>query len=271
MKPLVLWMAAIVAVAAAAALTVVYAKPAFRAAPSAVQQYVSPGPLSAAHANLVNQCAACHEPTVGVTVARCTACHANAERLLGRQPTAFHASIQECATCHVEHQRTNLRPIAMDHVALAKIGVRTLARASGQDAASGATLKSLETWLRVDIPDQLDAGTTREVLNCAGCHATKDRHVGMLGKDCAQCHATTQWTIPEFQHPSPRSTSCAQCHKPPPSHYMMHFDMVSKKVAGQEDERVGACCGIAQVNQCYRCHQTTSWNDIIGVGYYKMH
>jgi NAD-dependent SIR2 family protein deacetylase len=42
-------------------------------------------------------------------------------------------------------------------------------------------------------------------------------------------------------------------------------------VAGQEDERVAECCGTAQVNQCYRCHQTTSWNDILGVGYYKIH
>jgi hypothetical protein len=52
---------------------------------------------------------------------------------------------------------------------------------------------------------------------------------------------------------------------------MMHFDMISKKIARQEDAQVAACCGAVQVNQCYRCHQTTSWNDIQGVGYYKHH
>jgi hypothetical protein len=267
MKPLALWLALIVAVATAASFAVAH----FEQASSALQQFVIPGPLSPRHAYLGDRCASCHESTVGVTVTKCTACHANAERLLGRQPTAFHASIQECAACHVEHQSTNLRPIALDHVELAKVGARTLARASRTDAASAATLESLETWLRIRIPDQFDASSAREALNCAGCHSTKDRHLGLFGKDCAQCHAMTQWTIAEFQHPSPRSTNCAQCHQAPPSHYMMHFDMISKKIARQEDARVTECCGPAQVRQCQRCHQTTSWNDIRGVGYYKHH
>lgn len=266
---LAIWLVVIVGLATAATLTVVRYEP----ATSALRQAIKPGALSPGHAFLGDRCASCHVTSVGVTAAKCTTCHANAERLLGRQPTAFHASIPECASCHVEHQRANTttRPIAMDHVALARIGAQTLARASRTDAASAATLASLETWLRIRVPGQLDASSTREALNCVGCHATKDRHVGMLGTDCAQCHATTQWTIAKFRHPSSRSTSCAQCHKPPPSHSMMHFNMVSKRVARQEDERVTACCGTVQVNQCYRCHQTTSWNDILGVGYYKIH
>jgi hypothetical protein len=125
--------------------------------------------------------------------------------------------------------------------------------------------------LRIRIPGQLDENSACEALNCVGCHATKDRHLGLLGKDCAQCHATNQWTIAEFRHPSPSSYDCAQCHQAPPSHYMMHFDMISKKIAGQEDAQVDGCCGPTQVNQCYRCHQTTSWNDIKGVGFYKHH
>lgn len=265
MKTLLLWLALIAAVAAASSLAVAH----FGLAPSALalKHFVNPGPLSPAHAYLADRCASCHETNIGVTAAKCTACHANAERLLGRQPTAFHASIRECRTCHVEHQGTNIRPIAMDHVELAKIGARTLALASGKDAASAARFRSLETWLRIRIPGQLDESSAREALNCAGCHATKDRHMGFFGSDCAQCHATTSWTIGEFQHPSPRSVECAQCHQAPPSHYMMHFDMISKKIAGQ----TAGCCGSAQVKQCYRCHQTTSWNDIRGVGYYKHH
>lgn len=264
---LLIWLAALVAVTIVATLTVTRYEP----ASSAFQQVVAPGPLSSAHAFLGDRCASCHVANVGVTTAKCTTCHANAERLLARQPTAFHASIEECAACHVEHQGATLRPVAMDHVELARIGGRTLARAPRRDDASAATRTSLETWLRIRVPGQFDAGSAREVLNCVGCHATKDRHVGLLGTECAQCHATTQWTVPEFQHPSSRSTSCAQCHQAPPSHYMMHFEMVSKKVARQEDAQVAECCGTAQVNQCYRCHQTTAWNDIRGIGYYKMH
>ena len=266
MKSLLLWLALAATVAAAA-----FAVTRFSTASSALKQFVSPGPLSARHAYLANRCESCHQTNSGVTDAKCTYCHANDERLLGRQPTAFHASVQDCRTCHVEHQGTNTRPVAMDHVELARAGARTLKRASPTDPGSAATLKSLETWLRIRIPGQLDENSARETLNCAGCHSTKDRHLGLFGSDCAQCHATASWRIAEFQHPSPRSLDCAQCHQAPPSHYMMHFDMISKKIAGQEDARVAECCGVAQVNQCYRCHQTTSWNDIRGVGYYKHH
>lgn len=38
--------------------------------------------------------------------------------------------------------------------------------------------------------------------------------------------------------------------------------MISMKVANQEH---------AQVSECFKCHQTTSWNDIQGVGFYKHH
>lgn len=267
MKTALLWLALIVLVITGAWFAVMR----FTPASSALKQFVSPGPLTAGHAYLANRCDSCHVTNVGVTVAKCTVCHANDERLLGRQPTAFHASVGECAACHFEHQRTRPAVIAMDHVELAKVGARTLARLSKTDAASAVTIKSLETWLRIRVPAQLDDMSARESLNCPGCHATKDRHLGLMGKDCAQCHTLTKWTVAEFRHPGPRSTNCAQCHQAPPSHYMMHFDMISKKIARQEDAQVAGCCGPAQVNQCYRCHQTTAWNDIRGVGYYKHH
>ena len=258
MKPFVLWSVLIVAVTIAVSLAIAHFKP----VSAAWQQVVRPGPLSARHASLGERCTACHEPTVGVTVTNCTACHANSERLLGRQPTAFHASIQECATCHVEHLATNVRPIVMDHVALARVGARSLARASPGDADSTATLQSLKTWLRVDSPDRLDNDTAREALNCVGCHDRQDPHLRRFGSDCAQCHTFGSWIIAGYQHPSPHSKECVQCHQPPPSHFMGHFSMISQKFAGKEH---------AQVDQCFECHTTTSWNDILNVGYYKHH
>ncbi len=258
MKKLALWLALIVAVATAASLAMVH----FRWASSAVQQFISPGPLSPRHAYLGDRCASCHEASVGVTVASCTACHANAERVLGRQPTAFHASVEECAVCHVEHQRTSIRPLVMDHVELAKIGARTLARAARRDADSAVTLKSLETWLRIRSPERLDASGAREVLNCAGCHDRRDPHFKRFGSDCAQCHLLESWTVPGYQHPSSRSKACVQCHQPPPSHLMGHFSMMSQKIAGKPH---------ARVDQCFECHNTTGWNDIVNAGFYKHH
>ena len=258
MKRLLLWLTLTVAVATAAALAVAH----FRPASSALKQFVSPGPLSPRHAYLGDRCASCHESTVGVTVTKCTACHANAERLLGRQPTAFHASIEECAACHIEHQATNIRPLVMDHVELARVGARTLAHGSRRDVDSANMLKSLETWLSIRSPDQLDASTVREALNCAGCHDRRDPHFKWFGSDCAQCHGLESWIISGYQHPSSRSKECVQCHQAPPSHYMMHFSMVSQKFAGKEH---------ARVDECFECHNTTGWNDIVNVGFYKHH
>ncbi|WP_241527173.1 hypothetical protein [Sphingomonas turrisvirgatae] len=48
---------------------------------------------------------------------------------------------------------------------------------------------------------------------------------------------------------------------PPPSHNMMHFEMVSQRVAGKR----------ARVEQCYACHTTDAWNNIRGVGWYVHH
>ncbi len=266
MKQAVLWTVLIMVLTAAGALAVLKVP----SVGAAAQALLSPGALSPRHAYLSNQCESCHEPTVGVTVAKCTACHANAERLLGRQPTAFHASVQECSGCHLEHQATGVRPVVMDHVALAEIGARTIQRAAygkfrpgiGPDPESAATQQSLENWLHIKSPEQMDASTAREALNCATCHDSKDPHFKRFGSDCAQCHVVASWIVAGYQHPSPSSTDCVQCHQPPPSHFMEHFSMVSQPFAGKEN---------AGVDECFECHNTTSWNDIVGVGFYKHH
>ena len=258
MSKLALSIALVVVGVSAAALGVAH----FRSVQGAIKRTVRPGPLSPKHAYLADRCESCHASTVGVTVAKCTACHATSERLLGRQPSAFHASVGECATCHVEHQGTSVRPLVMDHVELARLGARTLERASRTDADSAETLKSLETWLRVKSPGQFDESSAREALNCAACHDRKDRHFKRFGSDCAQCHALETWTVRGYQHPSSRSKECVQCHLAPPSHFMEHFSMVSQKFAHKEN---------ARVDQCFECHNTTSWNDIVGVGFYKHH
>lgn len=205
----------------------------------------SPGPLAAARAFLEGDCAACHDRVQSVPQAQCIACHADEKALLQRQPTSFHATVGACAECHKEHRGREVLLARMDREALARIG---LARLPLQRAVSSAGNPA---------PGALEA-----TLDCASCHATKDRHRGLFGKDCAACHATAKWTLADFRHPSPASRECAQCHQAPPSRCMEHFAMVSQRVARQEH---------AQVRECFLCHRTTSWNDINGVGYYKHH
>lgn len=197
-----------------------------------IDRFVQPGPLSSAHAFLQGSCKSCHEPGRSAAPERCIVCHANDQKLLGRQSTAFHANIGRCAECHAEHRGSLLRPVNMEHDALLRI------------ASSNA------------------ADSLQRTLNCYTCHATKDRHQGLFGKECSTCHVNTTWTVAGFRHPSARSLDCAQCHQAPPSHYMEHFTMVSMRIARVEH---------AEVRECFRCHQIDAWNDIVGVGYYKHH
>ncbi|MBN9523417.1 hypothetical protein J0H58_33710 [bacterium] len=220
------------------------------------ERLVSPGGLSAAHAFLADNCAACHVPGRGAAADKCAVCHADS-LVLKREPTAFHATVGSCRGCHPEHRGPAGRPTVMDHAALTRIGSK------GQPGGKDSSVTKLVRWLADEPHSGPHDGPRREAtLNCVTCHATKDRHQTLFGRDCAVCHRTAGWTVPEYRHPSPKTTECAECHQAPPSHYMEHFSMVSATVAFQPH---------ARVRQCFACHQTTAWNDIRGVGWYKHH
>ena len=255
---------------------------------------INPGDLSVKHRFLNQQCESCHTPFIGVEARSCITCHADNPVLLGRQSTAFHATIQDCRGCHVEHQGSATRPILIDHAQLVLTGLRAERSRKSEDRDLKAEIESFIANLsgRTQVPESqaLDCatchsnrnphhdgatqtnGTTASSPNggslsggdCAGCQSTASpATIGSLfGRDCAACHVLTTWKIVGYRHPSPNSTDCAQCHQAPSSHYMMHFKMISMMVAGQP---------LARVEQCYLCHQTDAWNDIKGVGWFKHH
>jgi hypothetical protein len=212
----------------------------------------NPGDLSIGHSNLAGDCAACHTPFRGQDSGKCVACHANERAVLERQPTAFHATIQRCGGCHVEHQGPGASITRMDHVSLA-VELARETNASGD--ANGARREAKAAPIM--SPEALERD-----LDCNRCHANQDKHRGLFGADCAECHGSSTWQVAGYRHPSQDSRECAQCHIAPPSHYMMHFHMVSEMVVGLEH---------VDVRRCFLCHQTTAWNDIRGVGWYKHH
>ena len=198
------------------------------------QGLVNPGTLSQAHSFLADQCEACHVPHQGVEAKQCLTCHA-ATSFTAKPSTRFHAEATSCTTCHVEHLGRS-SPTRMDHAVL--LGSRVWSPARKPPEGAGAV-----------------------GLDCAACHAGKDAHQGLMGSGCVQCHGTETWRVTGFQHPPGSSTQCAECHRPPPSHGMMHFEMVSQRVARKK----------ARVDQCFACHATDNWNNIRGVGRYDHH
>ena len=237
---------------------------------------VSPGPLSAVHEFLGAQCEACHTPARGVEAVSCLTCHATAApELLTKTSTTFHTNIGECASCHVEHQGRDRRPINMDHAVLTTVGHARAAEA-GKGGAREAdsdgrhALAQLQALLADSGADFIGGSlssravptSTGATLACAACHASRDPHQTLFGSECQNCHTVQTWTVATFQHPSPRSQDCVQCHQAPPSHYMMHFKMMDRAIAGQAN---------ARVEQCFLCHQTDAWNNVRGVGWRDMH
>jgi hypothetical protein len=242
MTKFVLWVALIIVGFTAAALAVLH----FPSVKVTAERAVIPGKLLQSHAFLEDNCTACHTPAKGVEAKNCIVCHADNTFVLQREPSAFHANIGACAVCHLEHQGRAASMTKMDHAALARIGLKQLDAAP---AAHDPAFAAIVAWLRTGdaSPSSPHLQRPESLLNCAACHSTKDRHVGLFGTDCASCHGTAMWTIPEFRHPASASQSCAQCHQAPPSHYMGMFSM---KIAARPH---------AQVSQCFLCHQTTSW------------
>lgn len=218
---------------------------------------VQPLPLSTKHEFIGGKCEACHSPFRGVEAASCITCHATAAGDLGKQSTAFHASAQQCRDCHSEHKGAG-RLIAMDHSALLKIAGRQPSTQPLQLSISREMVNDLKSFLGIP-PAQSEQ---RAGLDCANCHSNRDPHRELFGRDCAACHQTAAWQIAGYVHPSVISKDCAQCHQAPPSHYMGHFVMMDRMITGQEH---------AEVNQCYLCHRTDSFNDIKNIGWLKHH
>ena len=212
----------------------------------------APGPLSTGHAFLEERCESCHIPARGPVAEACVGCHAASEKLLSIPRTVFHASISECASCHVEHLGRERRPITMDHTALLSMMEQVKVAPIGPvPTGPRAEIERLYDFVAGALhpPEDMAASS----LNCSTCHANEDRHRGLFGSECAQCHNQQAWTISSFRHPSPRSSECASCHAAPASHSMMHFRMMVLPRAGQPN---------ARVEQCYLCHQVDAWTNM---------
>lgn len=226
------------------------------------QQMTSPGDLMAAHASLEENCTACHAPVRGVEPDSCIVCHANNESLLQDQTTSFHANIQSCDECHMEHQGRDSRTLEMDHGVLAKLGLQLLENDDPSDEGEQVR-KTLSFWMRHTSDESLPhKRIAREelMLDCTSCHEDEDPHVAYFGNNCADCHGTQAWNIPEYIHPPSASMDCAQCHKAPPSHYMPMFMSMCARMLGKSPD---------SLSQCYVCHTITAWNDMKDAPWHK--
>jgi hypothetical protein len=196
---------------------------------------VSPGKLIDAHAELTDDCFACHTPLLGSRPQKCIACHAVAEIGLvttggvpidrERKNVAFHQELLEddCVACHADHRGVQaFRPIGQFSHALL-------------------------------------AAATRD--RCDGCHSGPDDalHRRIEG-NCAQCHTQEAWLPATFDHDDyfrfdrDHDTDCVTCHLGNDyasyTCYGCHEHSRSKIREEHLEE------GIRDYEQCVDCHRS---------------
>lgn len=238
---------------------------------------ISPGPLSKAHASLsgATNCTSCHKLGGGERVFTCLQCHTEiASRISAGR--GFHAGVvkkesgsQNCSTCHSEHNGENFQLIRWEpsqqkfdhsrtgwalqgkHAEIACVKCHTSSRLSPADKLSIQMKDLSRTFL----------GQSRE---CTFCHA--DQHQSRLGKQCQQCHNSSDWKMAtDFDHSKTKFTltgahekiACDKCH-----------------VAGSDGKRrwTGLPVDCASCHRdphrgsfqstCQSCHNTSAWKSV---------
>lgn len=196
---------------------------------------ISPGELSAAHAELEGSadCLECHQPRRGVDPARCLSCHTLlAGRIEAGEGLHARPDHRACERCHIEHHGREFELVwwgddgrdAFDH------GL-TGYRLTGAHTALGC--RDCHRAGRIAEPRRLrragkDLDRTFLGLptSCAGCH--EDPHRGQFEgpgggpADCSSCHGDRAWSPAVwFDHDTTgfrltlghEGVVCASCHR----------------------------------------------------------
>ncbi|MDX2262043.1 MAG: hypothetical protein SFU84_10155 [Gemmatimonadales bacterium] len=208
------------------------------------------------HAELVNQCGACHAAPWGgePMAARCLACHDDIQAEL-RDSSALHAGFPEatgCRGCHDEH----LGP-AGELTRMAGLGSAHAQFGFPLDGAhERVACRDCHT------PTASGAGFSKVPKTCVGCHRDDDTHRGSLGEDCASCHTTATWTGATFDHDvfpidhgSDGPVPCKTCHQDR-SNYKLYtcYGCHEHTPARIQAEHRGEV-NTTNLNDCVRCHK----------------
>jgi hypothetical protein len=182
------------------------------------------------------ECQACHKVSVSAPLpTTCNGCHARDDVHKGGNGTA-------CASCHTVANWTDIR---FDH---SKTKFPLLGKHVSTKCEACHT-KPTSTW--------------KPPTGCLGCHQKDDRHKGLLGPDCQDCHVERSWATIRFDHAKDAnfalrgkhaSAKCAACHLQP-----VKVKSPATSCIGchrKEDPHKGQLG-----DGCGRCHGEISWKE----------
>lgn len=198
----------------------------------AAGQLISPGKLSAPHADLegIRSCTSCHQlREKGVDASLCLDCHgplrARIEAGAGYHSTADAAD--ECARCHKEHfgrdfQLTRWEPSGFDHTDVGWKPEGAHGALACRDCHTRALIRSAEVRVFKARYGALDRTYMGLDTDCRSCHRGDDPHERQFdGRTCDSCHGQEEWEgALWFDHDETRyplegrhvDVECTACH-----------------------------------------------------------
>jgi len=197
----------------------------------AVGQLISPGELSAAHADLdgIRNCRNCHELRQrGAKDELCLTCHEPLAALIAAN-RGYHATVTEsCASCHKEHGGRGMDIVRFDSLSFEhepQTGF-ALTGAHAEAACRDCHTPPLITTPAVRIFKREHGTLDKTFLGlgtgCLKCHTRDDPHDGQFGRTvCSDCHGQSDWKpAPGFDHDRARyrltgrhrQVECEDCH-----------------------------------------------------------
>lgn len=121
----------------------------------------------------------------------------------------------------------------------------------------------------------IEPGYSSVSTACISCHTDDDRHNGLFGAACEQCHTPENWDIVTVDHSAPGTGSCRACHNidKPANHWTALcsacHSTTAWKPAGFDHRAAGASqcadCHTGEkpanhfAGQCSACHSTSAW------------
>lgn len=243
-------------------------------------QLVSPGKLSAPHAELegLRRCTDCHRLRErGIANDLCLDCHTDLRTRIA-ESRGFHATVgdRSCAECHKDHFGEDFALVRLDTAAFDH-GEAGFALEGGHRRVA---CRDCHTASYVRAPDVLARKTSLEARNrtflglgaqCVDCHEEDSPHGGrFVGQACEECHVQSTWDeVPGFDHEQTqypltgahRDVECGACHEAPADapdadarYTGLRFAACSDCHDDPHDGRMNA--------SCESCHQTAGWSQI---------
>ncbi|MGB5559676.1 MAG: cytochrome c3 family protein [Paracoccaceae bacterium] len=219
------------------------------------ERLVLPGDLTQSHADLQNKCSNCHEDfRKGAQVELCLDCHKEvAEDVtdkMGFHGRSAEAQGTECNHCHTDHKGRDFPIVILD--------TETFDHSQTDFPLEGAHSRAMcDTCHKTGEPFR------KASSGCFDCHAEDDRHDGNLGKDCAQCHSSTDWAkVTEFDHEKTdfalsnahTKVACTGCHAGEIYKGLPLTCVGCHRIQDVHDDRFGA--------KCETCHANTKWTEV---------